>query len=313
LKTQWLSKLRCPKCQGAVKPLSAGKSSRGRWGVWETSGVICLKCREKYPVVEGGILKMIPRGDYSRYKLWENKNAGYDAETIIRLYQARFKMPDSALLSYYRMAAMALKLGWKFRDSLDIGSGWGSYSLFLKRFNITDNVWLLDISPAALKGAMKVFKSFGLQVYPVMGDVHCLPFKDNAFDGSLSGGLFEHFVGPEQEALVRENCRVSRRVLCQLPASSLAYWTYRKILTWKEGKWPFGFEEPLKRSRMRTLFEIAGTRVRAWEFNNIASAALFQLAERHPWMQAWLRRPWPFYLFRHDLILAAEKKERGEA
>jgi hypothetical protein len=249
---------------------------------------------------------MIPRGDLSRYAHWEKMHAAYDVQEILGIYQRRWTYPERFLLTYYRMPWLAKNLAWSFEDSVELGCGWGSYSLFLHRFGLTKRIWLLDISRSALRATLEVFSHFQLKPFAVQGEIHSLPFADKAFDVSLSGGLYEHFVGGEQEALVSENCRISRRVLCQVPEGTAAYWAYRKAITFWKGKWPFGFEVPLSRLRIKELFSRSGGTVRAWDQHNLASAQWMVWADRHPWMRKWAFRPGLFGLLRHDALVAVE-------
>jgi hypothetical protein len=300
----WISKLRCPACGHGA--LTASPKRKGDFGAWGVPGVRCPKCRQAYPVVAGGILQMIPKGDLSRYAYWETMHSAVDPDAVVEAYRRSFGRRQAFVETYYAMPRLSRRMGWTYRDSVELGCGWGVYSMSLARAGMVKDVWLLDISLSAMRGTGKVFQAFGIKPFMIQGEIHSLPFKDGAFDLSLSGGLYEHFVGQEQQDLVKENCRVSKRVLCQVPEGSLAYWIYRRLVTWKMGKWPFGFEVPLTRRRLRWLYEAAGAKVLAWDYHNLASAVLFYQARKHPWIQALSWRPAPFYLLRHDAVLAAE-------
>ncbi len=301
----WLAKLRCPRCAHA--PLKRMPKRKGSWGAWGVPGLTCSKCRERYPVEAPGILRLIPRGDYSRYAYWEKMHSQTSPAEITALYKRRFQYSPSFLLKYYAMPRLALRLGWKGEDSVELGSQWGSNSLVLHRFGLTRQVWLLDISRPALRGALAFFDAFGVMPFAVQGEIHGLPFKDRAFDLSLSGGLYEHFVGQEQEALVAENTRVSKRVLCQVPEDSMAYRIYRRLVEWHFGKWPFGFEVPVSRLRLRQLFSKAGGKIAREDYHNLASAVMMVAGERWAWARALAVRPFFFYFFRHDAVVAVER------
>jgi hypothetical protein len=308
----WIAKLRCPRCAAKGK-LSALPKRRGSWGAWGRPGVRCQRCKESYPVVEGGILRMIPKGDHGRYAYWETLHAGVNAQEAIDTYARRFAFPPQAVDAEFCLPRLSRKAGWgPFADSVELGCGWGIYSLSLAKAGLLKEIWLLDISVSALKGTQKVFRHFGFEPFLLQGEIHHLPFRDKAFEVSLSGGLYEHFVGEEQQQLVSENCRISRRVLTQLPESTLVYWIYRKFFTWWWGTWPFGFEVPLRRGRLRELYEAAGGTVVAWDYHNLGTAALFMVSERVKALD-WLAgfRPFFFYLFRHDVAVAVEAEDRG--
>lgn len=297
---EWTGKLKCPACGGALNALKAGK---GDYGVWGAPGAACSKCSMQFPVKDG-VLVLLPPGDYSKYTYWDNIYT--DAEGIIKLYSMRFSYADKFLLNYYVMPAVAKKLGWVSKSSVELGCGWGTNSLALRRFGLTGDIWLVDISPAALKGAMKVHSHFGSKVYPVQADIHNLPFIDRAFDVSLSGGLYEHFVGKEQEELIVENCRISGKVLCQIPEDNLTYKIYRSLYTLLKGGWPFGFEVPVSRKRLKQLFETAGATIAGWEYNNLATAVIIRMADSKPFFKRLDVRPFFFRMFGHDAVVAVD-------
>jgi hypothetical protein len=277
----------------------------GDWGAWGVPGIVCGACGEAYPVIDG-ILQMIPQGDLSRYAYWEDLHKNIDVEGMVALYRRRYAYPQAFQDSYYALPRLCRRLGWSFAESLELGCGWGTYSMSLAQSGLTRQLWMLDISLSALKGTRQVFRQLGFEPFLIQGEIHHLPFKDRAFEVSLSGGLYEHFVGDEQQALVAENCRISQRVLNELPESTLAYWAYRKILTWHWGRWPFGFEVPLTRARLRGLYSSAGMQIRGWDRHDLATAALFVAGERWPWLRRFTWRPGIFHIFRHDVVVAVE-------
>jgi hypothetical protein len=309
---KWLARLRCPRCgpKGSLKSLAKKKGDFGAWGL---PGLKCGNCSESYPVIKGGILRMIPKGDYSRYAYWEKLHAGVGAKETVAKYRLRFGMDKQFLDNYFCLPRITRKAGWgPYASSLELGCGWGIYSMSLAQAGLIKDIWLLDISTSALKGTQQVFRAFGYDPYLIQADIHALPFKDKAFDVSLSGGLYEHFVGEEQQALVDENCRISRKILNELPEGSLTYWIYRKFFTWKWGGWPFGFEVPLSRSRLKELYEKAGARILAWDYHNLVSALLLVQAEKRPWLQRLTWRPFFLYALRHDVVVAVDTAKAGE-
>ena len=305
----WLSKLRCPACGHGTLAKAAPRP--GDWGAWGVPGLRCPKCRGTYPVEQGGILRLIPRGDYSRYAYWEKLHSGTEVGELAALYQKRFDFKDPFLLAYYAMPRLARRLGWKAEESLELGCQWGSNSLALRRLGVCDRVWLLDISVTALKGSLAFFKFFGVTPYAMQAEIHHLPFKDASIDLTLSGGLYEHFVGDEQVQVVEENLRVSRRVLCQVPESSAAYWAFRRIYSLAKGGWPFGFEVPLSWGRLKALFARGPFRAAGRDWHDLVSAARMVIGDRRAWARAVTARPFFFYLFRHDAVIAVERTAPG--
>jgi hypothetical protein len=303
----WLPKLRCPAC--GHRKLDKLPMKRGDWGAWGVPGVRCPRCRERYPVEGGGILRLIPRGDYSRYAHWEKLHSTVRADDVAALYQRRFTYAEDFLLSYYAMPRLARRLGWRAEESMELGCQWGSNSLTLHRFGIAKKVWLLDISVVALKAALQFFGQFGVKPYALQAEIHQLPFNDGAIGLTLSGGLYEHFVGEEQEQVVAENCRVSQRVLCQVPESSAAYWVYRRLYSAWKGGWPFGFEVPLPWRRLHALFTRPPFKMAGRDWHDLPSAARMIAGERWAWARALTLRPaWLLYPFRHDAVIAVERQ-----
>jgi uncharacterized protein YbaR (Trm112 family) len=301
----WLSKLKCPACGHAR--LATLASKKGAWGAWGVPGLKCPRCREVYPVEPPGVLRLIPRGDYSRYAYWEKMHSQWTAEEITALFKRRFAYAENFLLSYYAMPRLARRLGWRVGDSLELGCQWGSNSLLLHRFGVAQRPWLLDISVHALKSAIRFFGAFDVVPYAIQAEIHTLPFHDAAFDLTLSGGLYEHFVDQEQAELVAENCRISKRVLCQVPENSLAYWVYRRVYSLLKGGWPFGFEVPLSWERLHALFTRPPFRLAGRDWHDLPSAARMVLGERWAWARAIPGRPRFLFLFRHDAVIAVER------
>jgi ubiquinone/menaquinone biosynthesis C-methylase UbiE len=97
------------------------------------------------------------------------------------------------LVIYYPWLNLIIKNRLKFKRSLEVGSGTGSYSLILKKLGLVEEVYLFDWSEESLKLAKKLFEHYGEKAHFIQGDAKNLPFKDNFFDLTLSGGLLEHF------------------------------------------------------------------------------------------------------------------------
>ena len=308
----WLAKLRCPRCAEKSR-LGVLPAKKGAWGAWKRPGVKCARCKETYPVIEGGILRMIPKGDMARYAYWEKMHSQVDVQDSIVIYDRRFGFPQKVRDAVFCLPRLSRKAGWNsFSSSVELGCGWGTYTLSLAKAGLLRQIWLLDISVSALKGTLKMYRHFGFEPFLLQGEIHHLPFSDKAFELSLSGGLYEHFIGDEQQQLVDENCRISRKLLTELPESTLTYWIYRKFFTWWWGNWPFGFEVPLSRGRLREVYEKAGARIVAWDYHNLGTALLFMIAERFPSLSRLAAfRPFFFFPLRHDVAVAVESKPRG--
>jgi len=131
-------------------------------------------------------------------------------------------------------------------NMIEVGSGTGSFSLILKKLGLVRDVVLVEKSRHVLMRSQALFEALGEEAVFVYADAADLPFVDNAFDISLSGGLIEHFVGDTQTAIIREQYRCARYPIYQFPAQSPMYWVQRGLISMLNGfKWPFGYECPV--------------------------------------------------------------------
>ncbi len=129
---------------------------------------------------------------------------------------------------------------------LETGSGTGLVSLDLAAEGA--DVFLLDLSPQALKLSRGFFARENLKPAMVQASVLSLPFKDGIFDFTWSAGVIEHFTEDEQVVIVNEMLRVTRsngRVLLIAPSSRAS--TYMKAKRYADARamWQPGHETPL--------------------------------------------------------------------
>jgi SAM-dependent methyltransferase len=90
------------------------------------------------------------------------------------------------------------------RRCLEVGCGRGSISAYFADagFDCT----LLDLSPAVIETARKIFEHHGLRAKFDVGDALNLPYPDGSFDVIVSIGLLEHF--EDIERVLTEQIRV---------------------------------------------------------------------------------------------------------
>ena len=296
-----LDVLSCPACGGGLRPGRC--ETKGHEIV---SGVLtCRDCTKPY-VVEGGIPRFAPEATAARDRHWEayHRRVPYDA--VVAHMRRRFQLPRGVLLDYYRHAGLLVERGERAGRVLELGAGSGSYTLALAQLAGAERICLLDVSPAALAGARRVFAAFGLTPDLVQGDIRSLPFRPRAFDLALSGGLIEHFAGDTQAKIVAEHTRVADRALIQAPAPTPAYWAFRLAYSFRPGGWPFGYERPVSRRRLRALLDSAGFSPVAWDGHDFASAAALLGAMRWRRFPRFHRWPGLARTSRHDgIVLAA--------
>lgn len=302
MRREFLSSLCCPQCQQALF-LAEGTTQAGEIA---SGDLQCRACSRTYPIREG-IPLLQPAAANLQDKHWERLHQQVDYQAVVRLMRPRFELPEHVLLDYYAHAELARRQNLQPESILELGAGTGSYSLALQRLVRIGKMCLLDISFSALLGARNIFAAFNLRPDLVQGDIRSLPFADRTFDLTLSGGLIEHFAGEEQTRIVAEHCRVAGTVLIQAPLSSPAYWLFRLGYTLYKGRWPFGFERPLTKRKVRQLLAAQGVQVAAWSGHDFAAGV--ELLGRLRWSRFPRLHAWPGLaaLTRHDVIVFGEK------
>ncbi len=89
---------------------------------------------------------------------------------------------------------------------LEAGCGSGVWAFLLEQVGF--EIWGVDFSEAAIKGATEYAKYHNLSSRFFQGDVREMSFPDNYFDVVVSYGVIEHF--PDSENAVKEFYRVLR-------------------------------------------------------------------------------------------------------
>jgi hypothetical protein len=214
----------------------------------------------------------------------------------------------SHLEAYYPLVRLAKRNGLKNLKGLEVGCGCGSYSLILKKVGIISEATLLDISQTGLDLAEKLFASFGEECWTVRGDAMELPFADGEFDLVFSGGLLEHFRPEEQQGIVHEQCRVGKNILCQVPASTPAYWKMRILLTIRYVGWRWGWERPMGFGQLQKLFAAESFKIIDRDFHNLFAAGFLLFFPQH-----YGRVPQPVrnllgLAARHEVAVLCQKK-----
>lgn len=216
----------------------------------------------------------------NRYTYWDSEWERTSLEgTKARL--ERLLACPSHLEAYYPLVRLARRNNILNLKGLEVGCGCGSYSLILKKVGIISEATLLDISQTGLDLAKKLFASFGEECRTIRGDAMNLPFADGEFDLVLSGGLLEHFQPDEQQKIVAEQCRVAKNILCQVPASTPAYWTMRVLLTLRYLGWRWGWERPMNLKQLQKLFAAKNFKVVDKDFHNLFDAGFLLFFPRY--------------------------------
>jgi len=102
------------------------------------------------------------------------------------------------------------------RNILEVATGTGNLSIFLSHLGY--NVVSIDNNDGVLKMARYNNANFKGGVTFKKADAFSLPFGDDSFDICFSQGFFEHFADDDITKLLREQLRVSRKVLFSVPS-----------------------------------------------------------------------------------------------
>lgn len=142
---------------------------------------------------------------------------------------------------------------------LVLETGCGSATISAELAVAGRRIELGDFSADILERARRLFEASGLAA---PGTTLCdlskrLPWNDQAVDVTWSSGVLEHWTDEELLPIVREQARITRRVVISLVphAGSFAY-RWGKWIAEQDGLWPYGRELP--RATLRPVFEAAG-------------------------------------------------------
>jgi len=102
------------------------------------------------------------------------------------------------------------------RNILEVATGTGNLSIFLS--HLSYNLVSIDNNDSVLKIAQQNNANFKGGVAFKKADAFNLPFNDDSFNVCFSQGFFEHFADDAIRKLLREQLRVSSKVLFSVPS-----------------------------------------------------------------------------------------------
>ncbi len=102
------------------------------------------------------------------------------------------------------------------RNILEVATGTGNLSIFLSHLGY--NVVSVDNNDSVLRIAQHNNANLKGGVTFKKADAFGLPFDDDSFDACFSQGFFEHFADDDIRKLLREQLRVSSKVLFSVPS-----------------------------------------------------------------------------------------------
>ena len=259
--------------------------------------LVCNKCGEKYAIREGILVLKPQRGFETWDELYKKRNFKKEIK------QMRSYLNNKRVLDYYIFAGIIKRNGLKLKNSLEIGSGLGKYSLVLKNNGLVEDVYMVDFSFESLLISKKIFDFFGLDGNFILADARRLPFKDKSFDLTFSGGLLEHYLGKEKDMVFSEHHRLSNKVIFQVPTNSFAYWFRRIIATIIYLGWPFGFENPISFKQLKNFYKKNNMKIVDCDYHDFLTASLFILSNRIPFFSRLIKKGFFSHLLRSDIVV----------
>jgi SAM-dependent methyltransferase len=156
------------------------------------------------------------------------------------------------------------------RKVLETGSGTGLVSLELAGRGA--DVFLLDLSPEAIGYSRTAFDKAGAPQESTQADILKLPFKDDSFDVTWSGGVIEHFEQYDQIKILGEMLRVTRpggKVVVIAPSSKAHTYMLAKRHADRNRRWQPGYEVPMS-SLESMVGHVSGRLVREYRIGLMA-------------------------------------------
>lgn len=211
--------------------------------------------------------------------IWNEIYSKTDRESIQKSLKYGLKNKET-FQKYYAWLDILIQNKIKIKKSLEVGSGTGGYSFILKKLGIVNEVYLLDYSKESLKIAKESFKKNNLKGNFIEGNAFNLPFKNKEFDLVLSGGLLEHFGEENMIKILKEQKRVSKYILTQVPVNNVPYWIMRIIITLIKRGWPFGFEKPISIKKNLKLYKRLGIKIIDVNYHDILTSIKYNYGSK---------------------------------
>lgn len=191
--------------------------------------LICEKCGEKYEIIDGNILKIVP-------------NLTQDLELSIKkwdkFYQKQIrdgfylKEKNNYLENFFEDTYQQINEYKKINKGLVyLEIGCGPMFFGQKIANQCRLVIGIDFCLTALKIAKKILETEGIKNYLlIQGDILNMPLKENTIDLIYGGGVIEHF--KNTQICINELYRVNKKngvSFNTVPCLNIGSLTYRQI------------------------------------------------------------------------------------
>jgi ubiquinone/menaquinone biosynthesis C-methylase UbiE len=155
---------------------------------------------------------------------------------------------------------------------IEVGCGSGFLSAALAKMGAQST--LLDISPEAIKVAVKAFTDLNLpEPEYYLEDALKSHIPSNRFDIAWNGGVIEHFFDNGKELFIKEMVRIVKpggQVIILVPNSNC--WPFQLIQQWMKMRktWSFGFEDDMSPGRLKKMCLRLGIRhIQVYAFNTV--------------------------------------------
>ncbi len=131
-------------------------------------------------------------------------------------YKERHLSLERYINNIWEHKPLLIEVASSGQNILEVATGSGNLSIFLSHLGY--NMVSIDNDDGVLKIAQLNNANFKGGVTFKTADAFNLPFHDDSFDVCLSQGFFEHFPDDDIRKLLREQLRVSRKVLFSVPS-----------------------------------------------------------------------------------------------
>ena len=189
-------------------------------------------------------------------KLWQGLQGQKDIQEFISLHLKERKF----FLDFTMKYVNELIHKRKKVSILEAGCGTAIDSCYVAK-NTKAHIWVIDVSPQAIKFAKEIKKFFDCQIELKIGNINKTDFESNFFDLIFSQGTIEHLHVPL--AAMREQVRILKSdgyLIVSVPQKYNIY-TFLKFVLKVFKKWPYGWERSYTISELHKLGKQAGLKI----------------------------------------------------
>jgi len=214
-----------------------------------------------------------------KQEVWDDVWKSYEID--INDYSKRlFKILKSAKMEPVKNYVTSKETGTV--KIVECGCGSGKLTLSMAKVFGTE-AHLFDISKEAVKMAMKNSNGLDTKSNIFLASITDTPYKNDAFDITMSFGVNEHFEGNDRQKILDEMIRITKMdgmIIVLVPNKMCFPYVFgmgvRKIL----GKWRFGLEIPYSKNEIKRLAKKTGVKIEHMESNRFLSSFVWLMVRR---------------------------------